>query len=189
MYSRGMHVPRTFTSMFALGSLLAFSSACASSDSSDSPAAAATESSDAASEVTYEIERADHVTEPVVYEQRPPVGGPHHPAWQNCGVYDVDVPNETAVHSLEHGAVWISYDVDAVEDPGTLERLAVAASHVLVAPFDGLDAPVVASAWGVQQRFNDPGDPALAAFIQRHQLSPSSPEPGAPCAGGVGDPR
>lgn len=184
MYSHGMLVSRTVSSMFALGSLIALSSACSSSEPPAASAVAA-----GAGEVTYEIEQATHVTEPVEYEQSPPVGGPHHPAWQNCGVYDDVVPNETAVHSLEHGAVWIAYDAEAVGDPGSLERFAMAATHVLVSPFDDPGSPVVASAWGVQQRFDDVDDPALAEFIQRHQLSPASPEPGAPCSGGVGEPR
>lgn len=186
MYSHGMHMSRVVSSMFALGPLVALSSACSSSEQR---AASTVAASAGAGEVTYEIEQATHVTEPVEYEQNPPVGGPHHPAWQNCGVYDDVVPNETAVHSLEHGAVWIAYDAEAVGDPATLKRLAMAATHVLVSPFDNPGSPVVASAWGVQQRFDDADDPALAEFIQRHQLSPASPEPGAPCSGGVGEPK
>lgn len=181
MYSCGMNGFRGVSSVLALGSVIALSAACSSSEvpAAESPAA----------EVTYEITEANHVTEPVVYEQSPPVGGPHHPAWQNCGVYDDVVPNETAVHSLEHGAVWVAYDAEVVGDPDALERLADSATHVLVSPFDDPGSLVVASAWGVQQRFDDVDDPALVEFIQRHQLSPASPEPGAPCAGGVGEPR
>ncbi|HET9972943.1 MAG TPA: DUF3105 domain-containing protein [Streptosporangiaceae bacterium] len=27
----------------------------------------------------------------------------------NCGIYDQPVPNERAVHNMEHGAIWITY--------------------------------------------------------------------------------
>ncbi|HEY5455952.1 MAG TPA: DUF3105 domain-containing protein [Acidothermaceae bacterium] len=50
-----------------------------------------------------------HTTHPVKYAQNPPVGGPHSPHWLTCGVYTTPVPNENAVHDLEHGAVWITY--------------------------------------------------------------------------------
>jgi hypothetical protein len=45
----------------------------------------------------------------VDYPQSPPVGGPHNPIWQNCGFYSKPVRDEYAVHSMEHGAVWITY--------------------------------------------------------------------------------
>lgn len=51
----------------------------------------------------------NHVDTPVDHPQTPPVGGPHSPVWQNCEYYDTSVPNERAVHSMEHGAVWITY--------------------------------------------------------------------------------
>src|SRR4051812_42310790 len=51
----------------------------------------------------------NHTESPVNYPQNPPVGGPHNPVPQNCGFYSKPIRNENAVHSLEHGAVWITY--------------------------------------------------------------------------------
>jgi hypothetical protein len=56
-----------------------------------------------------------HVGGNIDYDQDlgiPPAGGPHNPSWQNCGFYDELVRDENAVHSLEHGAVWITYQPD-----------------------------------------------------------------------------
>src|SRR5215510_14480132 len=93
----------------------------------------------------------DHVDGPVNYPQVPPVGGPHNPVWMNYGSYDKPIPNENAVHSMEHGAVWITYQPDlaeaAVEQLRSLVRVH---SYVLLSPYPGLPAPVVASAWGLQ---------------------------------------
>ncbi len=57
-----------------------------------------------------------HTTEPVFYGQIAPVGGDHGPVLQNCGFYEEPVRNENAVHSLEHGAVWITYRPDLPVD-------------------------------------------------------------------------
>jgi len=46
---------------------------------------------------------------PVTYSVSPPVGGDHNAVWMNCGIYSQPVPTERAVHNLEHGAVWITY--------------------------------------------------------------------------------
>ncbi len=138
---------------------------------------------------TFEIESSTHVDGPVEYPQTPPVGGDHSPEWQNCGVYAEPLANEPAVHALEHGAVWITYDaaLDPVE-VDTLAGYAANQTHVLVSPFEGLPAPIVTSAWGVQQEFNSATDPGIAVFIQAYQLGAQSPEPGAPCSNGVGEP-
>ncbi len=57
---------------------------------------------------------ANHVEGAVDYAQTPPVGGDHNAVWLNCGIYDQPVPDENAVHALEHGAVWVTYDAAAV---------------------------------------------------------------------------
>lgn len=129
-----------------------------------------------------------HVDTPVEYPQTPPVGGPHNPAWQTCDVYDAPVPSETAVHSMEHGAVWITYAPDLAADQVALLVAAQAAGpEVLVSPFDGLPTPVVASAWGKQLQLESADDPRLLEFVAFFSDGPQTPEPNTPCSGGVTD--
>jgi hypothetical protein len=131
----------------------------------------------------------DHVTGPVSYPQTPPAGGPHNPVWENCGIYSNPVPNENAVHSLEHGAVWITYQPTLpATEVAQLRAAARGQRYVLVSPYPGLPAPIVASAWGVQLRLTDATDPRLAQFIRAYQQGRQTPEPGAPCTGGTGSP-
>ena len=71
------------------------------------------------------------------YEESPPVGGPHSGTWQNCGIYEAPINNENGVHSLEHGAVWITYDPSLPqEDIDTLNALDD--NYMLVSPYPGL---------------------------------------------------
>ncbi|MBA2276882.1 MAG: DUF3105 domain-containing protein [Chloroflexia bacterium] len=128
---------------------------------------------------------ATHVEGTVDYEQDPPAGGDHAGDWQSCGFYDEPVINEQAVHSLEHGAVWITYDPELPEeDIAALEELADGQTHLLISPYEDLPSPIVASAWGVQLEIEGVDDPYLPAFIDFFLEGPQTPEPGAPCEGG-----
>ncbi|MBA2442946.1 MAG: DUF3105 domain-containing protein [Rubrobacter sp.] len=138
---------------------------------------------------TFEDLSRDHTNQPVSYEQDPPVGGPHTDVWQNCGFYEEPVPNEPAVHSLEHGAVWVTHDPGLEEDQvEELRTLAEENSYVLVSPYEGLASPVVASAWGHQVELEGAGDENLQSFVEAYQQGPQTPEPGASCSGGTGEP-
>lgn len=129
---------------------------------------------------------AGHSTDPVTYAQNPPVGGVHDPVWQNCGYYAAPVRNENAVHALEHGAVWITYQPDLPPDQvSVLRDLAGRQTFILVSPMEGIPAPVVASAWGKQLRLDSADDESLAQFVRSFRLSPGAPEPGASCSGGT----
>ena len=133
---------------------------------------------------SFEVASADHVEGPVDYPQNPPVGGPHNPVPQECGVYDAPVLNEHAVHSLEHGAVWITYRPDLSTDQvGDLRRLAERNENVLVSPYPDLPAPVVASAWGEQLKLERADDPRLRRFVRA--FAGFGPEAGASCSGGM----
>jgi len=140
---------------------------------------------------TYTGLSRNHTTDPQNYPQSPPVGGDHNPVWQNCGVYDQPVKNENAVHSLEHGAVWLAYNPDLPADQvAVVAAFATNQSHILVSPYPGLakGEAVVATAWGVQLRLDSVTDPRLAQFVAKYQEGPQSPELGVTCSGGVGDP-
>jgi hypothetical protein len=132
---------------------------------------------------TFQVTR-DHTDQAVTYAQSPPVGGDHYPTWLNCGVYAEPVNNELAVHSLEHGAVWVTYraDLPAAE----VEKLtsSVPDTYMVVSPYPELPAPVVASAWGVQLLLTGVDDPRLEEFIATYRQGKQTPEPGAACTGG-----
>ncbi len=129
---------------------------------------------------------ATHTGEDVTYAQTPPVGGDHDPTWQNCGFYDAPVVEEHAVHSLEHGAVWLTYDPDLpAAEVDRLRDLAEQHTYLLVSPLDGVEG-VVASAWGLQVQLDGADDERLKPFLLAYLQGPQTPEPGAPCSGGIG---
>jgi len=130
-----------------------------------------------------------HVNTDVDYPQTPPVGGEHRPTWQNCGIYNSPVVDELAVHSLEHGAVWITYQPDLPADQiERLKSLVRGKSYTLLSPYPDQPSPVAATAWGVQLFADSADDARLGQFIAKYRQGSQTPEPGASCIGGVGTP-
>jgi hypothetical protein len=126
-----------------------------------------------------------HVNGRVQYPQTPPVGGRHNPAWQDCGVYDAPLANEFAVHSMEHGAVWITYQPDLPQDQvDHLREITRQSDHRLLSPYPGIDSPVIVTAWAYQLRLPNASDPRLMQFIAKYEQGATTPEQGAPCSGG-----
>lgn len=136
--------------------------------------------------VTTNYPAARHELGPIAYQETPPMGGPHNPIWQNCGIYTAPIHNEHAVHSLEHGAVWITYRPDL--PAADVERLRTLASedYMLLSPYPELPAPVIASAWNHQIQLTGADDARLPAFIRQYKNNPqTTPEFGATCAGAL----
>ena len=128
----------------------------------------------------------DHVEGAVDYDQTPPVGGAHADIWQSCGFYSDPIITEQGVHSMEHGAVWITYRSDLAADQlADLEELADN-EYVLVSQWPGSDlpSPIVASAWELQLKVDSTDDARLSEFVDTYANGPQTPEPGAPCDGG-----
>jgi hypothetical protein len=132
-----------------------------------------------------------HTPDTVDYEQDPPAGGAHNPVWQTQGFYDEPVRNENAVHTLEHGAVWITFDPELPQDQrDMIQELVEGQDCMLASPYPDLPggSPIVASAWGAQTQLESADDPNLERFIQSYRKGPQTPEPGATCAGGTNEP-
>jgi len=137
---------------------------------------------------TFENETT-HVEGTVDYAQSPPAGGPHNSVWLNCGVYTEPQVNEHAVHSLEHGAVWVTYDADAVSG----DELATLKSHlpstyVILSPYEGLDSPIVLSSWNHQLKLDSASDERIPEFFEEYWRSQNVPEPNASCSGALDGP-
>lgn len=119
----------------------------------------------------------------------PPVGGIHHDMFQNCGVYAGPIETEKAVHSMEHGAVWITYQDSLPDvDIAALRARVADQQYLLLSPYPGQRSPVVLTGWGVQLELDSVQDERLEQFIARYRLGPLTPERGASCTGGFGAP-
>lgn len=119
----------------------------------------------------------------------PPAGGVHNPAWLNCGIYDEPVAAENAVHSLEHGAVWITYRDDLPQEQiDALRNQFRPQNFFILSPYPSQRSPIVLSAWGFQLEVEDASDERIEQFVERYRLGPTTPERGATCADGIGEP-
>lgn len=164
-------------------------SACSSGSKSDSTGDPTSTTLGIDGVQTYTGLTRTHTSDDVQYPQSPPVGGDHSSVWENCGVYDTPVANVNAVHSLEHGAVWLAYKPGlAADQVAVLAAFALNQSHILVSPYPGLTDTVVATAWGAQLKLHSVTDPRIAAFVAKYQEGPQTPELGVTCSGGIGDP-
>ncbi|WP_129838722.1 DUF3105 domain-containing protein [Streptomyces sp. RFCAC02] len=139
-------------------------------------------------ERTYADLSSTHVSETVDYPQTPPVGGNHNPVWMNCDgdVYTEAIPNENAVHSLEHGAVWVTYnDAAAGEDIDVLAERVSTTPYSLMSPVAEQASPITLTAWGHQLALDSASDPRVAQFFEEYVQGPQTLEPGAACSGGM----
>ncbi|GGX52901.1 DUF3105 domain-containing protein [Streptomyces minutiscleroticus] len=131
-----------------------------------------------------------HVSGDVDYPMTPPVGGDHAPVWMNCDgdVYAGAVRDENAVHALEHGAVWVTYNGRAPEaEVKALAEKVRRTPYTLMSPVAEQKDPVVLSAWGRQRAVKGADDPALDAFFSEFVQGEQTPEPGASCTGGLSE--
>ncbi|MDI1446176.1 DUF3105 domain-containing protein [Polyangium sp. 6x1] len=118
---------------------------------------------------------------PVVYSTNPPTSGPHYPSWAAFKWYDAPVPRGFLVHSMEHGAVVISYHCEggcaselatlaAFLDARPADPLCAAPlkARIIVVPDPELDVRFAAAGWGALLRADCLDTAALGAFLDTY---------------------
>jgi hypothetical protein len=126
---------------------------------------------------------------PIEYERHPSTNGDHAPIWQNCGFYAEPIRDRHAVHSLDHGVVWLTYRPDLPEQQIRALRPYGDENYVIVSPYPGQNAPVIATSWRVQLELNSANDPRLRRFVNQFRISELAPLSGNRCTLGVGSPK
>jgi hypothetical protein len=129
-----------------------------------------------------------HTDNPVSYpdqKQVPPVGGEHNGNAESCQVYTQPIANEHAVHSLEHGAVWVTYNPDTLPaaDVAKLKALVNGDPYRMMSPYPGLKSPISLQAWGEQLFVDKVTDSRIQRFLDLFTSGPQSPERGSACQG------
>ena len=123
------------------------------------------------------------------YERHPPTNGDHDPLWQNCGFYEEPIEDRHAVHSMDHGVVWITYRPNLPMRQVKSLRPYSKENYVIVSPYPGQDAPVIATSWRVQLELNGADAPRLKRFVDQFRISELAPLSGNRCTLGVGNPK
>jgi hypothetical protein len=98
-------------------------------------------------------------------------------------VYPNPIANENAVHSLEHGAVWITYKPGLSADQlDALTGLVAGQQFTFMSPYPGLKTSVSLQSWGYQLFVDSASDPRVKQFatvLRRNKNT--TPELGARC--------
>jgi hypothetical protein len=129
-----------------------------------------------------------HAKGPLPFKMRPAVGGQHNGDWQNCmgDIYDAPIAQEHAVHSIEHGAVWVTYRPGLPQAQiDTLAAKVRGREKMLMSPYEGLDAPISLQAWGFQLKVGSADDTRIDEFIRVMRVNASIEGPNASCSGGI----
>jgi len=133
-----------------------------------------------------QIDSQEHKQGPLTYVTNPPVGGAHNSTWQNCmgDVYPEPIANEYAVHSLEHGAVWVTYKQGlAADQVAKLQSKVEGKDFLMMSPVANLDKNISLQAWGYQLKVDNADDDRIDQFIKDLRVN-ATLEPNAGCSQG-----
>lgn len=122
-----------------------------------------------------------HVANPgqvLVIRGEPPTRGPHFAVPQPTGVFKQPVPDGNAIHSLEHGIVWITYHPDKL-DAGAIKQLEDIgkryAVDTIVSPRPDNASAISIVSWGQIMSIDSLDSDQLDKFITTNRNR--SPEP------------
>lgn len=93
---------------------------------------------------------------PHEYNSNPPTSGPHFATTAEWGIYKEELPDETLIHNLEHGGIWISYKPEISEEiRKKLENFYDKwGRKVVIAPRAKNDSDIALTAWNHLDKFS-----------------------------------
>jgi len=108
-----------------------------------------------------------------------PAGGPHYPTPLRQGIYEQPVTDGNAIHSLEHGMVWLTYLPDELSADALRGLNDIASDFgrdVILSPRPENGAPIIVVSWGRRLTLHAVDDQLLRDFVTTNRNR--SPEPG-----------
>lgn len=119
----------------------------------------------------YAIEGREHVPagSRVTYGTNPPTSGSHLAEAEKWGIYGEEVDELKAVHSLEHGGVWISYKDLSEEERQQLEEIGRSnPGSTLVSPRAANDTRIAVASWGRMMKLNEVDTALIQKYIETY---------------------
>lgn len=109
------------------------------------------------------------------YNSNPPTSGWHYAQPARLGFYDEELPDETLIHNLEHGEIWISYR-PSIPDAVKEQLREFFGPRVIVTKREKNDTDIAVAAWTHLDAFNlesgvltEEKTARINAFIERWQ--------------------
>ena len=125
--------------------------------------------------VEVDIEGSTHVEEgeTISYTTSPPASGNHWPVPAPCGFYTEPIPDERAVHNMEHGNIVVSYNLPAEEDVSALRDAVndIGLNRVwgVSRPYSGIEpGQIVLNTWGVMDSFSGVDKDRIGTFFETY---------------------
>lgn len=110
------------------------------------------------------------------YNSNPPTSGWHYVQPADWGVYQEELPDEQAIHNLEHGGIWVSYKDADEKTKSDLEAIGKRyPGSVIVTPRSANDAKIVLASWGRLEKLESFDETRIVDFIRANKNK--SPEP------------
>jgi len=125
--------------------------------------------------IEVDIEGSTHVEEgeTISYTTSPPASGNHWPVPAPCGFYTDPIPDERAVHNMEHGNIVVSYNLPAEEDVSALRDAVndIGLNRVwgVSRPYSGIEpGQIVLNTWGVMDSFSGVDKDRIGTFFETY---------------------
>jgi len=124
--------------------------------------------------IAFSIQGRQHIVvgeETKQYNSNPPSSGVHYVQTARGGFYDEPLADETVIHNLEHGDIWIAYHPRISNETKALLKK-FAGQYVVVSPRAQNDGDISVIAWGRVDTFDiDTGvldEGRIQDFIRRY---------------------